>query len=266
MPRSDAQNEKRKQRAQPADRIFAVLDAVAGARRPLSLADIAAVSSLPGPTAHRLVGSLEKRGFLKRSLSSRKLLLPGPRLTELGRRALQTAVIADQPHLILVQLASEVQEHCQIGTVTNDEVHYIDAVQIRRASGLQLEQGRSAPLHCTSIGKLYLASLEPDALNAWLGGRKLDRMTPRTITDPKLLVNHLQKIRKQGWASNDEEYGLGIVGCSMAIGSASEHPFFAVGISAPAARIPHSSLNQLIGPLKRAADRISAVLGNDSRR
>jgi DNA-binding IclR family transcriptional regulator len=246
------------------DRIFAILEVVANAREPLSLANISVASRLPMPTAHRLIGSLERRGFLKRALSSKKLLLPGPRFTELGRHALQAAIVGDKPHVILEQLASEVQEHCQIGTVTNDEVLYVDAVQVRRASGLQLEQGRSAPLHCTSMGKLYLAALDPESMNAWIRGRKLQKITPRTITDPRLLIAHLRKIRKQGWATSDEEYGLGIVGCSVVVGTASPHHFFAVGVSAPAARVPHESLHLLVPPLKRASERIAMLLDGDA--
>lgn len=247
---------------QPIDRIFAILDAVVGARRPLSLADAAVASQLPPPTAHRLVGNLEQRGFLKRSIQSRKLLLPGPRLTQLSRHALEASIVADQPHAVLEQLASEVQEHCQIGTVTNNEVLYVDAVQIRRASGLQLEQGRSAPLHCTSMGKLYLASLDDETFACWVRGRKLQKVTPNTITDRKTLAEHIRIIRKQGWASSDEEYGLGIVGCSVAIPAVGPLIFFAVGVSAPAARVPHASLQTFLDPLRRAGTRIGLALNH----
>jgi IclR family transcriptional regulator, acetate operon repressor len=264
MPRTETPPQKRLGKTQPMDRIFAILETVANARQPLSLADISATSCLPMPTAHRLIGDLERRGFLKRALSSKRRLLPGIRLTELSRHALHAAIIGDRPHVILEQLASEVQEHCQIGTVTNDEVLYVDAVQVRRASGLQLEQGRSAPLHCTSMGKLYLASLDPESLSAWIRGRKLERITPRTITDPKLLFTHLRRVRKQGWATSDEEYGLGVVGCSVVVDTKAPHHFFAVGMSAPAARVPHGSLARFLPALKRASERITSALDGDS--
>ena len=248
-----------KNEAQPIDRIFAILDAVIAARKPVSLAEIAVLSGMPPPTVHRLIGNLEERGLLKRALGSAKLLLPGPRLVQMGRDTLEGALIADEPHNILEQLASEVEEYCQLGTIQQGEVLYLDTVKARRSSGLQLEQGRSAPLHATSMGKLYLASMEESVLIQWLETRTLEKLTPMTMTDPKHLLKEIRQIRERAWATANEEYGIGIVGCAVAVPMNARATVFYLGISAPTARVPFDTLERFIAPLRRAAQRIAAA-------
>ncbi|NIF51114.1 IclR family transcriptional regulator [Burkholderia sp. Ax-1724] len=247
---------------QPIDRIFAVIGAIVRARRALSLAEIGAAAGLPAPTVHRMVGNLEERGLLKRAIGSKKLVLPGPKLIELSSQVLEAAVVADEPHAILERLAAQIQEHCQIGTIANGEVLYIDAVQVRRASGLQLEQGRSAPLHCTSIGKLYLASLGDEALDAWLDAHPLVALAPNTITERDAFAAHIREVRKYGWAFSNEEYGQGVIGCAVVIPLSTQRDFLCIGMSGPSARVPFEQLPDLVEPLRTAAAQIAAALGD----
>jgi DNA-binding IclR family transcriptional regulator len=245
---------------QPIDRIFSVIDAIIDGARPMTLAEIGNAAGLPAPTVHRLVGTLEERGLVKRATGSRKHLLAGPRLIGLGRRILETTVVADEPHRILERLAVELDEHCQIGTLVDGEVRYIDSVRARRTSGLHLEQGKSAPLHCTSMGKLFLASMNDAAFRDWLDTRTLERMTAATLTDRKALRRHIETVRQAGWASSNEEYAAGVVGCAVLVPDGSDRPLFALGISAPTARISHDMLQSFVAPLRDAAAGIAQVI------
>ncbi len=67
-----------------------VLEAVAARRRPLSIAEIAAALDLPQPTAHRIVGSLEKLGFVGRE-PGRRRIVEGARFVRLGLDVLRAA-------------------------------------------------------------------------------------------------------------------------------------------------------------------------------
>jgi DNA-binding IclR family transcriptional regulator len=247
---------------QPIDRIFAVIDAIVEGGKPMTLAEIGSASGLPAPTVHRLVGSLEERGLVKRATGSRRHLLAGARLVALGRRILETTVVADEPHQILERLASEVGEHCQIGTTVDGEVRYIDSVRARRTNGLHLEQGKSAPLHCTSMGKLFLASMNDAALREWLDRNTLERLTSNTLIDRKLLRRHIEAVREAGWASSNEEYAAGVVGCAVLVPGGADRPLFAVGISAPTARVPYAALASFVAPLHAAAARIAQFIAS----
>ena len=248
---------------QPIDRVFAVLEAVVRARKPVGMAEVASSLDMPGPTVHRLVVSLEERGLLKRAMGSKKLL-PGTRLLELSGEVMESTLITDRPHAVLEELAVRLQEHCQIGLITKGEVLYIDAVRVRRTHGLQLEQGRSAPLHCTSMGKLFLASLGDAELSAWLAHRTLDKMTDNTITNHDLLREHLNSVRSRGFGTSNEEYGIGVVGCAVRIPSPVRNRFLAIGISAPAARCSFSTVGEFVEPLREAAQKIGLILSEEA--
>jgi len=245
---------------QPIDRIFSVLDVVVDGARAMTLSEISAATGLPAPTVHRLIGSLEERGFVKRATGSRRHVLAGKRLVSLSRRVLANALAADAPHAILAKLAAELGEHCQIGMLCENEVRYVDTVKARRNSVLHLEQGRAAPLHCTSMGKLFLSSMQKRALQAWLDAHPLQTFTTNTITRPAALKRHLAIVRRDGWATSNEEYTPGVIGCAVLVPDAREPGTLAIGISAPSARIPHDTLRQFVSPLERAAQEIAATL------
>ncbi|WP_233838030.1 IclR family transcriptional regulator [Paraburkholderia sp. ZP32-5] len=245
---------------QPIDRIFAVLDAVVDGARAMTLAEISAATGLPAPTVHRLIGNLEERGLVKRATGSRRHVLAGKRLVSLSRRVLSNALVVDAPHAILAKLAAELGEHCQIGMLYDNEVRYVDTVSVRRHGGLHLEQGRGAPLHCTSMGKLFLASMHKQALQAWFDTRSLQSFTANTITEPAVLKRQLAIARRDGWATSNEEYTPGVIGCAVLVPDAGEPGNLALGISAPSARVTHDMLRQFVTPLERAAREIAAAL------
>src|SRR5258708_40035717 len=110
--------------------------------------------AVPVPTAQRLVAQVEMRGLLKRALGSKKVTV-GKALLQLSLSALDAAVRSDRPHQILLALSADLSEHTQVGIRSGNDVLYIDTASAPRSSGgLLFEQGRRAPLHCTSIGKI----------------------------------------------------------------------------------------------------------------
>jgi len=114
---------------QPMDRAFAILGAVVAAAGPQSVTDIAAALSLPVPTAHRLVAQLEKRGLLKRSLGSKKVVI-GEAFVRLGISAVDAALRGDRPHQILLALSASLGEHVQVGIRSDNEVLYVDTARV----------------------------------------------------------------------------------------------------------------------------------------
>ncbi len=245
-------------RDQPLDRTFAVLEAVVAARRPLSVSELSTVLELPAATVHRLVAQLLDRDLLKRELNTKRVLA-GPRLIEFGRSILEAGVIADRPHTILLNLATRVGEHCQIGIVSEGEVLYVDTARADRATGLQFLPGRRAPLHCTSIGKLHLASLSPHDFECWLALASLRPLTDRTLVDPAALRAEIETVRERGWAESHEEYVDGVSGCAVPIRRNGR--FVAgLGIAAPAIRLDADRMQEYLPHLLKASKAIGAVL------
>ena len=243
---------------QPLDRAIALLTALATAARPTSVTELATMCALPVPTVHRLATQLEQRGLVKRALGSKKLVV-GPGLVRLGAAAADAAMRADRPHQILVALAHQLGEACQIGVRFDNEVVYIDSVRTTRATGLHFEQGRHAPLHCTSIGKLYLADMPDDAFESWLAKASLARLAPRTIVSKARLRAIIREIRRDGWAASDEEFVPGVVGCAVPVRLGNGALLAGLGVSVPSARMAFTKVKGFVQPLLAAAREIAAT-------
>jgi DNA-binding IclR family transcriptional regulator len=242
---------------QPLDRALAILTIVAKAARPISVTDVAAACGLAGPTAHRLVLQLEKRGLLKRALGSKKVL-GGEALLNLGLSALNAAVRSDRPHQVLLSVAAELGEHVQLGTRMDNDVLYLDTARAPRSgAGLQFEQGRRAPLYCTSIGKIFLAELSDDEFAWWLAHTPLQAATPQTITKSASLRSAVAKVRSTGWATSKDEFAVGVIGCAVPIRAADGRLVAGLGISVPDARVKFKELERFRRPLERAAKLLS---------
>jgi IclR family acetate operon transcriptional repressor len=215
---------------------------------------------LPVPSAHRLVAQLERRGLLKRALGSKKVVI-GEALVRLGLSAVDAALRGDRPHQILLALSASLGEHVQVGIRSDNDVLYVDTARVPRSGpGLMFEQGRRAPLYCTSIGKLFLAEMADEEFSHWLAQMPLPAATPHTITRRPQLRAAVAEVRETGWASTDEEFAVGVVGCAVPIRRHDGQLIAGLGLSVPIARMSHEDLAQYRPKMKAAARAISVTL------
>ena len=243
----------------PFDRALAVLDVVTSAARPLSVTDIAGECGLPVPTVHRLVAQLERRALVKRVIGSKKFVV-GFGLVRLGQAAIESAMKSDRPHQILVAFADEIGEHCQIGLRTDNAVLYVDTAQALRSKGLHFEAGRRAPLHATSIGKLFLGELGEAELDWWLAHTPLESIAPRTSVSSASLRTVVRKARTDGWATSNEEVAAGVVGCAVPIRDFDGRMLAGLGLSTPNARVAFEALSRYRPAMESTAAAIAAAL------
>jgi IclR family transcriptional regulator, acetate operon repressor len=251
---------------QPLDRAFLVMGAVLDAPGPVSVTTLAERTSLPLASVHRLAAQLERRGLLSRALGSRRLL-PGPRLLRFGLDIARGGALRDPVQAILAGVAEEIGEQCQIGVVSGHEIVFLGSARPARAEsgGLQFEPGQRAPIHCTSTGKLFLAQLQPERLRQMLRALPRRRYTASTIVSAAALLVEVEAVRARGWASSNEEYVAGVVGCAVPILRPGGGEMVAsLAVSIPAARREHGKLRALIPPLRRAAEALGAVLDGGS--
>lgn len=243
----------------PSDRMFAIIDCVTSNRVPMSVADISDRLGLPSPTVHRITKQLTAMGFLKRALESKRIV-PGPRLAEFGVRAAAAAFVADLPHAILTSLSEELEEHCQVGIMSEGKIIYVDAVSPSRATGLKFFPGSTAPLHCSSIGKVYLSQLDERDLQRVISTLPLIRYTETTICDPARLLDEIGQVKRIGWATNNKEFSAGVVGCAVPIFDTQQRLIAGLGASVPDAYVNFKDIARLIPVIKVAAEKISQSL------
>lgn len=248
-----------KSRDQPLDRAFGLLSTLAREARPVSVSDLAALCELPVPSVHRLVGELEKRGLVKRALGSKKVLV-GPAMVRLGVASVEAAIRSDRVHGILVALASKLGEPCHVGVRVDDEVFYVDSVRVARLAGLQFEQGARAPIHCSSIGKVFLAEMPVRQFDRWLEVAELRAFTPATIVSARRMKSVIKEVRANGWAASNGEFAPGVVGCAVPIRLPDGTLAAGLGVSAPSARASLDEMKSQVPLLQRVAREIGEAL------
>ena len=239
-----------------------VLEAVAARKRPLSIAEIATALDMPQPTAHRIVGTLEKLGFIGRE-PGRRRIVEGSRLVGLGLNVLQAAAGSGARHEILESLARTTGESCNLGVVVGGHVVYVDRVESRWPLGLRFEPGSRVPLHCTSIGKLLLAQMPEPVLEAHIANTPLARYTATTITEPKRLKAELARIRRQGYCTDNQEFMSGVVCIAVPVAGPKGDVCAGLAISAAQARLTLSGIKECLPDLRAAAQKLARALAAD---
>ncbi|GEK70251.1 IclR family transcriptional regulator [Paracoccus denitrificans] len=243
----------------PLDRALAILDFVASQRKPVTTVEIAQELGLPVPTAHRLISNLEARQMVQKAPGTKRFWV-GNRLVVLAGKTISNAFRTARRHAVLTAVAGEIGEQCEIGIVRNNRVVYVDSVRVAPSQGLQFDPGTDAPLYCTSTGKIYLSRMPGAARDKLVRTLPMQQHTPNTITDPDALLAVLAEVRRKGWASTNEEYVQGVVGCAVPITAPDGTLIACLGVSVPTARVRYDELGAFIEPLQRAAHLLAQTI------
>ena len=185
---------------QSVERVLGALEAVARAANGVEIADVAECLRVSSATAYRLVGVLQRQGYVVRGPDHRYRL--GKTVGLLGL-ALQRQVLATPPIRRLLD-AARVAAHAPVylmGFVDGDVVvaHISDSVEHPRIS--QLHVGFAEANHATAFGKLMLAA-SPQLVE------RVERpaLTRASITGSAPLSDELERVRRNQLSVEVEEY------------------------------------------------------------
>lgn len=233
------------------DRVLAVL--IELARRPegASLEELARAVASPKSTVHRALASLTRAGFAKKGSIGHYAL---------GDEFLRLAFAhheARPDHVrvlpALRALANRFGETAHYAVLEGSEVVYRAKVD-PPAGAVRLTStiGGRNPAHCTGVGKLLLAYqlMDDDAARAWVRSHRLERRTEHTITDAGQFAAEMTRIRKQGYAVDDQENEVGI-NCVAVPMPGSPGQLGAVSVSALVYRTPLIELEREAGAIAR---------------
>ncbi|WP_417660311.1 IclR family transcriptional regulator [Pseudomonas sp.] len=244
-------------------RALLLLETIALADAPMSLAQLSHRLATPKATLLRMVQALERLGFLLREVDEKTYLL-GPRSTQMGLRLLRNDVVMQRHRLILESLVRTLGETCNLTALDGTQVIYIDRVETQEPLRLHVEPGTHVPLHCTASGKLFLAEMPVDARQQLLQRLPLTAQTPRTITDMGLLQAELERINSRGVGIDSEEFVAGMVAVAVPIRDRDGRCVAALACHAPTARKSLNDLIEGIVHMQMAAEQLAVMFNTDA--
>src|SRR5215467_12820281 len=243
---------------QSLDRGLAVIRAFGPDRERLSLSEVARATNLTRAAARRFLLTLVKLGYVRsdgREFSLR------PRVLELGYAYLSGLTLPDVAGPHLEELVARLHESSSISILDGQHVVYVARVPTKRIMTVAISVGTRFPAYATSMGRVLLAALPPDALEQYLAEAVLEPLTANTVTDAGRLREILAEVAAQGYAIVDQELEEGLRAVAAPIRGAQDTGTAAINVSVHASRVSVDSLRADIVPaLLETARQIEADL------
>jgi IclR family transcriptional regulator, carbohydrate utilization repressor len=238
------------------ERAFALLELLAGADEALTLKQISDKSGLHPSTAHRILNDLTLGRFVERPQPGSYRL--GMRLLELGNLVKERLDVREAALAPMRELHKHTHQAVNLSLRQADEIVYVERAYSER-SGMQVVRtvGGRAPLHLTSVGKLFLAHDEPTRVRAYATRTGLAGHTRNSITDIQRLERELAQVRASGIARDNEELELGVRCIAAGVYDDQARLVAGLSISAPADRVDEGWVERVRG----TARQISLALG-----
>jgi IclR family transcriptional regulator, acetate operon repressor len=238
---------------QAVDRALGLLTQIMDSEEALTFGELLESSGLAKSTLSRLLSSLEASGLIYRTAAG--LIRPGVALTRFAYSHTPNEELLEFAEPAMQVLNDVTGETINLAILLGHEVEQIGQVDCTfHVGGMNWGNSR-VPLHCSALGKAFLA------YGAKLPPGPLESLTPRSITDLRVLESQLAEIRSRGWALADSELEMGLIAIAAPIFLESGQMVGALSISGPTMRMTREVTNQYAELLVKEASSISEKFG-----
>ncbi len=226
----------------------------------LGISEISECMGLSKSTIYGLVNTLTSCGFLEQSDQNKKYRL-GLGLFEFGTLVQRRMDIRREACPLCQVLADKYHTTVHLAAYSENEVIYIDKVDNNSSVIVYSQIGKRAPMYCTGVGKAIAAFLPPEYLEQYIFSRPLKKLTDNTITEKDALLAEFEKIRRNGYATDDEEIEPGLQCIAAPIFNYSKKPQMALSVSFPYGRLQSLSVQEISQDVVYYARLISQRMG-----
>lgn len=228
-------------------------------RRSLGVTELAAELGIDKSTASRILATLQEADMVERHPDTLRYAL-GPAVVHLYERYHRNLSVLAVARPVMERLAAEIRESVHLGVLANDQAVVVDQVLSDSRLVVNAQVGGSEPLHCSSVGKTLLAFAPDELRDSLLPGLALDARTDRTITDADRLNAELDRVRRLGYATDDEELSVGIRCVAVPIRNSRGSYEYALGASGAAGRMTPAKVDRVVALMLHAARDIHSQL------
>lgn len=187
-----------------------ILDAFGDGVGSLGVTELSGILKLPKSTVHRLIVTLEAAGYVTFDPPTATYGLGG-RAARLSEQLNHQSPLLTFAGPKLEELTRECHEASHLAILQGTEVVYISHEESKEPVRISFGMGHRAPAHCTALGKVFLAGLtESEILMLYRNKKRLEKLTPQTISTMGKLLTEIGTVRREGIAYDNEEYTRGL--------------------------------------------------------
>ncbi len=253
-------SERQSETVQSVVRALTLLDALGDSRGEVGIAELSKQVGFHVSTCHRLLATLIARGYVRQNPENGRYAL-GARACHLAESYLGQMDLRRTVRPFLEKLSRETGETANLVILDGREVLYLDKVESPQSLRIFSRIGRRAPLHCTAVGKVLLASRSRENMEALLGRGPLEALTRSTLTSRAELRRELEKVRGQEFALDVEECEDGACCIAAPIRNSRGETVGAVSVSGPSVRMHSQRMQEMVPVVVRMGRDASEQMG-----
>ena len=226
----------------------------------MTISQLSVKTGLSRAAVRRCLYTLTKLGFAGIEDGQRYALRP--RMLSLSHTYTTSSTLSTAAQPILERMSQTFRESFSVATLDGQEIVYIARTQVpSRVMAVDLHIGSRLPAYCTSMGRVLLAYLPPEQLEAYFGKAELIPHTTRTITSADKLRVALRTVRRLGYALVDQELEVGLRSLAVPVYAPSGRVVATINLSGNAPRMPVFDMQtHFLTPLRNAASELSTFL------
>lgn len=247
-------------------KLFQVISFLAENKGPLRLQEISTCTGIPQPTVLRYLNALIQEGFAYQDDSTGRYSLTW-RICSIGVKVHNHLSIRTLTGELINDLSRQLCLGCSIVVEHDMECMYLDCVYEPDMMGPTLQRiGKLSPLHTTSSGKLFLSQYSDSGIDQIIKEKGLKQLTPNTINTKEKLVRELEKVRKCGFAMDNEECEINLRCIAFPIYDFSEKIVAAISCFGSVHKMTGQYIEEIVKPaLYNASLEISLRMGSSAK-
>lgn len=227
-------------------------------RPSIRLTDASKYLGVASSTAHRLLGMLLYRGFVRQNPET-KAYEPGQALSSIAVAVQRHVDVGTLIRPALERLFEATGETVHFAELESSNVHFLEVIESQRAVRVSSRRGARLPANCTATGKAMLSLLTQDELHALYPQETLPGLTKGSITSRAVLEGALETIRQIGYSTSREESEDGVMSVAAPVMSPNGK-YYGINVSVPAHRMTEQLRIELGILLKATAQEIQSLL------
>ncbi len=216
-------------------RALTLLDQLAKAREPMSLARLANELALPKSSVHGLCNTLMSYGYLRRQSDGAFLI--GPGVMSLAEAFVSGTDVAQEFNALWADRGISPEETVLLSVLSGTDALYVAVRNSARPLGLAFNVGMRLPAYLSGSGKAMLAFRAPDEVRQLFAGGLQARLTRKGPRDVAALLKELAATRKRGYSIDDEAVREGVYSFGAPVFDASGQVVAGIAVCVNKARL-----------------------------